>query len=92
MDWKKQGCRVIHKSGFSVSVHEGSFEFPYEISYAGADGLSPISLARMIRSGLYHGRCVEREVRGPLPSRSDRSTRVVVKRSRSAGRRCVTQR
>lgn len=91
MDWKMQGCRVIHKSGFSLSVQDGSFEFPYEISYAGADGLSPATLARMIRSALYHGRIIEREARDPQPSHSDRSPQVIVKHRRSVSRRCVNK-
>jgi hypothetical protein len=68
MDWKKQGSRVIHESGFSVSVHKGSFEYPYEISYAGSRWLSHLELVKMIRFGLEYGRCLEREAQDSLHS------------------------
>jgi hypothetical protein len=93
MDWKMQGSTVIHTSGFSVSVHNGSFASPFEISFSGDDGLSPVMLARMIRDGLFHGQLLERVERRPEPSRAEQSpTTVVYKRRRShSGKRAVPE-
>lgn len=87
MDWEMQGCKVVHKSGFSVSVDEGSFAFPYDISYAGAAKLSPVMLALMIRAGLQYGRRCERENRNPPPASTPRAPVITYKRSRSYIRR-----
>ncbi len=87
MEWKMQGRRVIHQSGFSVSLIEGSFAFPYEISYENASGLTPHVLARLIRAGLAYGRCSERLQNLPRPSSASRVAKVHVKRRRVAGGR-----
>jgi hypothetical protein len=89
MDWEKRGKQVIHKSGFRLTVNHGSFETPFEISYEQGDELSPIELARMIRSGLYQGRLLEVDAQRNKASASShangnqRATQVVTKRRRA---------
>jgi len=89
MDWEKQGNQIVHASGFRLTVDHGSFEMPYELSYERGDGLSPIELARMIRSGLHHGRLLELEAQKHRASASShangnhRAPQVVTKRRRA---------
>lgn len=61
MDWKKEGKRVTHKSGFVVIVDHGTFEIPNEISYQTKGHLSATDLAHMISAGLKNGRYLERQ-------------------------------
>jgi hypothetical protein len=72
MDWKVQGNSVIHKSGFTITVDNGSFETPYEVSFKNAQSLGPFKLSRMIRIGLAFGLKHERgsrSVTSPFPSK-----------------------
>lgn len=86
MDWEKRGKQVIHTSGFRLIIEAGSFTIPYELSYEQGDELSPIELARMIRSGLYHGRRFEWEAQKRRTAASGHAygaPQVVTKRRRA---------
>jgi hypothetical protein len=80
---------LIYLSGFRLTVDHGSFAMPCEISYERGDGLSPIELARMIRSGLHHDRLLKLEAQKHRASASShangnqRAPQVVTKRCRA---------
>jgi hypothetical protein len=91
MNWTLQGRRVIHKSGFFLSVDEGTIQTPLGISLGGADDLSPAELARMIRSALAHGRRLENESVADASSEEASSPRIVTRRRRSSEKLCASQ-
>ncbi len=86
MDWEKQGKQIVHKTGFMLSIDNGTFAMPYELSYTGTDGLSPVEVARMIRSALYHGRHLEQKAqkrRDVAPRHAYGAPQIVTKRRRA---------
>ena len=47
--WSVQGKQVVHSSGLSIEVADGTFANPMNLSVRGDNGLSAPQLALMIR-------------------------------------------
>lgn len=50
--WSVQGKQVVHASGLSIEVVDGTFANPMNLSVRGDNGLSAPQLALLIREGL----------------------------------------
>ena len=50
--WSVQGKQVVHTSGLSIEVVDGTFANPMNLSVRGDNGLSAPQLALLIREGL----------------------------------------
>lgn len=56
MEWKKESKYVIHESGFTVIVEEGSFDDPSSIRIKQSEGFDALEQAKLLREGLEFGR------------------------------------
>jgi hypothetical protein len=52
LEWKKESNYVIHESGFTIIVEEGSFNEPSSIQIEESEGVSAIAQAKLIREGM----------------------------------------
>ncbi|MGH1461025.1 MAG: hypothetical protein ACRBB6_03215 [Neptuniibacter sp.] len=50
--WSVEGRQIIHNSGLSIEVMDGTFANPMNLSVRGDNGLSAPELALLIREGL----------------------------------------
>lgn len=50
--WSIQGQQVVHQSGLSIEVVDGTFTNPMNLSIKGDNGLSAPELALLIREGI----------------------------------------
>lgn len=50
--WSVEGQQVVHQSGLSIEVVDGTFSNPMNLSIKGDNGLSAPELALMIREGI----------------------------------------
>ncbi|WP_372740777.1 hypothetical protein [Neptunomonas sp.] len=82
MEWKKESNYVVHESGFTVIVEEGSFNEPSTIRINQADGFSAIEQAKLLRQGIEFGRSkIEVDSKRVAP-RENNGPRITVKKSR----------
>lgn len=52
--WSVDGRQVVHQSGLSIEVVDGSFSNPLDLSIKGDKGFSAPELALMIREGMEY--------------------------------------
>ncbi|WP_415890153.1 hypothetical protein ACMXYV_02180 [Neptuniibacter sp. SY11_33] len=52
--WSVDGRQVVHQSGLSIEVLDGSFSNPLDLSVKGDKGFSAPELALMIREGMEY--------------------------------------
>lgn len=52
--WSVEGRQVVHQSGLSIEVIDGSFNNPMDLAIKGDHGLSAPELALMIREGIEY--------------------------------------
>ncbi|WP_415893299.1 hypothetical protein ACMXYN_02210 [Neptuniibacter sp. PT8_73] len=52
--WSVDGRQVVHQSGLSIEVLDGSFSNPLDLSIKGDKGFSAPELALMIREGMEY--------------------------------------
>jgi hypothetical protein len=52
LEWKKESNYVIHESGFTIIVEEGSFNEPSSIQIKQSEGFSAIEQAKLLREGM----------------------------------------
>lgn len=50
--WSVQGQQVVHQSGLSIEVVDGTFANPMNLTVKGDNGLSAPELALLIREGI----------------------------------------
>jgi len=80
--------KVVHSSGFAVTVFEGSFAVPYRVGTSGRDDLPPIEYAAMQREGLAYGANLEhgKTADASLPLASSKEPTITYRRRRSIAR------
>ncbi|EAR60240.1 hypothetical protein [Neptuniibacter caesariensis] len=52
--WSIEGRVIVHQSGLSIEVTDGSFNNPMDLSIKGDKGLTAPELASMIREGINY--------------------------------------
>lgn len=50
--WSVEGRQVLHKSGLSIEILDGSFANPLDLAVKGDTGYSAAEVAAMIREGM----------------------------------------
>ncbi len=76
--WSVQGQEVVHASGLSIEVVDGTFANPMNLSVRGDNGLSAPQLALLIREGLDYASSAPKKA----PKRSSESLPKPVKSNR----------
>lgn len=80
--WSVQGKQVVHASGLSIEVVDGTFANPMNLSVRGDNGLSAPQLALLIREGLdfASGASKKEQVRAtPVQTKPKKSNRPILK-------------
>lgn len=52
LEWKKESNYVIHESGFTIIVEEGSFHEPSSIQIKQSEGFGAVEQAKLLREGM----------------------------------------
>jgi hypothetical protein len=80
--WSVQGKQVVHSSGLSIEVVDGTFANPMNLSVRGDNGLSAPQLALLIREGLdYAASKPKQELKKliPVPDKTAKPKRPILK-------------
>lgn len=80
--WSVQGKQVVHSSGLSIEVMDGTFSNPMNLSVRGDNGLSAPQLALLIREGLDYAAGMpkkEQKKAIPVPDKSTKPKRPILK-------------
>ncbi|MGB0205887.1 MAG: hypothetical protein ACPF9K_12640 [Neptuniibacter sp.] len=80
--WSVQGKQVVHSSGLSIEVVDGTFSNPMNLSVRGDNGLSAPQLALLIREGLDYASSAPKKEKNssiPLPDKSTKPKRPILK-------------
>ncbi|MFY0678894.1 MAG: hypothetical protein JXR18_16620 [Neptuniibacter sp.] len=80
--WSVQGKQVVHTSGLSIEVVDGTFANPMNLSVRGDNGLSAPQLALLIREGLDYasGTSKKEQVRAAqVQAKPKKSNRPILK-------------
>ncbi len=85
LEWKKESNYVIHESGFTVIVEEGSFSQPSSIQIRQAEGFGAIEQAKLLREGLEFGlsNTHQKLTTGITPVENN-TPRITIKKNRKA--------
>lgn len=85
MEWKKESNYVIHESGFTVIVEEGSFSQPSSIQIRQAQGFDAIKQAKLLREGLEFGVSNTRQkLASGIAPMENNTPRILIKKNRKA--------
>jgi hypothetical protein len=81
--WSIHGQQVVHQSGLSIEVVDGTFSNPMNLSIRGDNGLSAPELALLIREGIdyaaHHSSVRTTKVRDPALDQPARKKRPILK-------------
>lgn len=81
MEWKKESKYVIHESGFTVIVEEGSFDDPSSIRIKQSEGFDALEQAKLLREGLEFGRSNTDVDSKSMTSREHKSSQMPAKKT-----------
>lgn len=56
LEWKKESNHIIHESGFTIIIEEGSFHEPSSIQIKQPKEFSSIEQAKLLREGMEFAR------------------------------------
>lgn len=82
MEWKKESNYVIHESGFTIIVEEGSVNNPSSIRVNQSEGFDALEQARLLREGLKFGRSFDQEERNWVAPLGINTSKITVKKKR----------
>ncbi|SIS97932.1 hypothetical protein [Neptunomonas antarctica] len=83
LEWKKESNYVIHESGFTIIVEEGSFYEPSSIQIKQSEAVGAIEQAKLLREGMEFVRSKTRQtlIPGRAPLDNNRPI-ITVKKTR----------
>ena len=90
-EWKKESNYVIHESGFTIIVDEGSFIDPSSIQIKQADGISAIEQVKLLREGMDFIRSKTHVDSIRMISQENNPPRITVKKTRKISMREPTE-
>ena len=78
MEWKKESNYIIHESGFTIIIEEGSFNEPSTIRIKQSERFDAIEQAKLLREGMKFGRLDTHVDRKRMAPKKDKAPRMTV--------------
>jgi hypothetical protein len=83
LKWKKESNYVIHESGFTIILEEGSFHEPSLIQIKQSEGFGAIEQAKLLREGMEFVRSKTRQqLTSGIAPLVNNTPRITVKKTR----------